>query len=316
LKESFCKVEGCTSKHSTFLHETKQPINSGKEEPKQDKQVPVKQGPKGNQANSANNGYVKSNPTTSSSVTGLTIVPVQVKAKGILKIVETYAFLDSGSNTTFCTDTMLKKLGTNSKKTRLSLTTMEGENAAAECSIVSLDIANLEGNCNIKLPTVYSRNSLPVPKEAIGKRADENRWPNLNGIKIKSINADIGLLIGSDIPQALQPCEIRQSQNGGSFATRTALGWVLSGPLIGRKETKIPTANFVQANQTLDQQFENYCNLEFNDFKYDAKPTMSQNDHKALGIMEEFVTMQNGHFQDRSSMEKLPTKSSKQQDTG
>jgi hypothetical protein len=28
------------------------------------------------------------------------------------------------------------------------------------------------------------------------------------------------------------------------------------------------------------------------------------------------VTMQNGHFQDRSSMEKLPTKSSKQQDTG
>jgi hypothetical protein len=43
---------------------------------------------------------------------------------------------------------------------------------------------------------------------------------------------------------------------------------------------------------------------------------MSQNDHKALGIMEESVTMQNGHFQDRSSMEKLPTKSSKQQDTG
>ena len=148
LKESFCKVEGCTSKHSTFLHETKQPINSGKEEPKQDKRVPVKQGPKGNQANSANNGYVKSNPATSSSVTGLAIVPVQVKAKGISKIVETYAFLDSGSNTTFCTDALLKKLGTNGKKTRLSLTTMEGENAAAECSIVSLDIASgVTGGC-------------------------------------------------------------------------------------------------------------------------------------------------------------------------
>ncbi|CAB3997294.1 PREDICTED: uncharacterized protein LOC107342904, partial [Paramuricea clavata] len=168
-KESFCKVEGCTSKHSTFLHpKTKQPINSGKEEPKQDKQVPVKQGPEGDQANSANNGYVKSNPTTSSSTTGLAIVPVQVKAKGSSKTVETYAFLDSGSNTTFCTDGLLKKLGTNGKK----LTTMEGENAAVECSIVSLDIANLEGNCDIKLPTVYSRNSLPVPKEAIGKQED------------------------------------------------------------------------------------------------------------------------------------------------
>ena len=113
-------------------------------------------------------------------------------------------------------------------------------------------IANLKGNCDIKLPTVYSRNSLPVPKEAIGKQADENRWPYLSGIKIKSINADIGLLIDSDVPQALQPCEIRQSQNGGPFATQTALGWVLSGPLIGRKETKITTANFVQASQTLD----------------------------------------------------------------
>ena len=132
-----------------------------------------------------------------------------------------------------------------------------------------------------------------------------NRWPYLSGIEIKSIDADIGLLIGSDVPQALQPCEIRQSQNGGPFATRTALGWVLNGPL-GRKETKIPTANFVQANQSLDQQFENYCNLEFNDFKYDAKPTMSPNDHKALGIMEESVTMQNGHYEIALPWKKYP----------
>ncbi len=118
----------------------------------------------------------------------------------------------------------------------------------------------------------------------------------MNGINLESIQADIGLLIGSNVLQALQPCEIRQSQNGGPFATRTVLRWVLNGPL-GRDQTKIPTANFVQANQTLDQQFESYCNLEFNDFKYDAKPTMSQNDRKALGIMEESVTIQNCHYE-------------------
>jgi hypothetical protein len=296
-KKSFCKVEGCTSKHSTFLHpKTKQPSKTGKDETNQKKNDLEDKNPERDQTNSANNGYVKSNPATSSSVTGLAIVPVQVKAKGNSKVVQTYAFLDSGSNTTFCTDALLKKLGTNGKKTKLSLTTMQGENAPVECSIVSLEIADLGGNCDINLPKVYSRASLPVPKEAIGRQEDVNRWSYLNGINLQSIEADIGLLIGSDVPQALQPCEMRQSQNGGPFATRTVLGWVLNGPL-GRDQTKIPTANFVQANQTLDQQFESYCNLEFNDFKYDAKPTMSQNDRKALGIMEESVTIQNGHYE-------------------
>lgn len=74
---------------------------------------------------------------------------------------------------------------------------------------------------------MYSRPSLPVPKDAISRQEDVNRWPHLDGVKIESINADIGLLIGSDVPQALQPGEIKQSQNGGPFATRTALGWVL-----------------------------------------------------------------------------------------
>ena len=104
------------------------------------------------------------------------------------------------------------------------------------------------------------------------------------------------ITIGSDVPQALQPCEIKQSQNGGPFATQTVLGWVLNAPL-GRKEAKVPTANFVQADKTLDQQFERFCNLEFNDSVYDAKLTMSQNDRKALRIMEESVTIQNGHYE-------------------
>ena len=63
-----------------------------------------------------------------------------------------------------------------------------------------------------------------------------------------------------DVPQALQPMEFKASKNGGPFATRTKLGWVINGPL-GRTTLKSPTANFVQANKTLEQQFQEYCNL-------------------------------------------------------
>ena len=129
-----------------------------------------------------------------------------------------------------------------------------------------------------------------MAKNAISKQEDVNRWPHLNSVKVSSINSDIGLLVGSDVPQALQPLEVRESKNGGPFAVQTALGWVLNGSL-GRNKEKIPAANIIKANQTLEQQFRSYCDLDFNNSKYDAKSATSQDDQKALGIMEESATM-------------------------
>ena len=98
-------------------------------------------------------------------------------------------------------------------------------------------------------------------------------------------NCDSKLLIRSDVPDALQPREIRQSQDGGPLAT---LG--LNGPL-GRETTEVPTASFVQANHSLERQFEDYCNREFNDDKYDTKPAMSRNDQRAMEIMKQSATL-------------------------
>ncbi len=84
---------------------------------------------------------------------------------------------------------------------------MQGENTQIECSLVSLNVADLEGTSDIELPTVYSRPTLPVPPTAISKQEDVNRWPYLKGVKIPHIDSDVGLLIGCDVPQALQPRE-------------------------------------------------------------------------------------------------------------
>ena len=115
----------------------------------------------------------------------------------------------------------------------------------------------------------------------------------------------MGLLIGSDAPDALQPRKIRQSQDGGPFATRTALGWIVNGPL-GRETTEVPTANFVQAHHSLERQFEDYCNREFNDDKYDAKPAMSRNDQRAMEIMEQSAMLKNGHYEIALPWRKYP----------
>ena len=123
-----------------------------------------------------------------------------------------------------------------------------------------------------------------------------NRWPHLSGIEIPSVDAEIGLLIGSDAPEALKPTEIRQSKDDGPFATHTALGWVLNGPM-GRTGPDVTIANFIDTNVELSKQFEEYCNIEFNDSTYEPKASMSQNDRRALEIMKSTVKLSNGHYE-------------------
>ena len=107
--------------------------------------------------NSANNGYIKSDYPSSSTVKGLTVIPVKVKAKGQHGIVETYAFLDSGSNTSFCAEDLLEKLELKGTKTKLSLTTLQGENSPIKCSLAGLEAYDLSEENVVQLPMVYSR---------------------------------------------------------------------------------------------------------------------------------------------------------------
>jgi len=129
---------------------------------------------------------------------------------------------------------------------------MQTTNEAIECSLVNLEVSDLSDHNVIELPKVYSRPSLPVSTDAIGTQEDVNRWPHLKGITVPNIEAQIGLLIGSDVPQVLQPVEVRESKNGGPSATRTILGWVLNRPL-GQTGPKEPTANFIDANANLSK---------------------------------------------------------------
>ncbi|XP_028407167.1 uncharacterized protein LOC114529553 [Dendronephthya gigantea] len=305
-KESFCKIEGCTGKHSTFLHP--KPTPNDHEDKKPLSNQATKEETEGS-TNSANNGYVRRSPNREqlkkSSVTGLAVVPVRVRVKGCTEMVETYAFLDSGSNTSFCTEGLLKALNNEGRKAKLSLTTMLGEGAPVECSLVEMEVFDLDQRNHVDLPKVYSTKSLPIRAECIGRQEDIERWPYLKGITIRHIDADVGLLIGSDVPKMLQPEEVRMSKNGGPFATKTLFGWVLNGPL-GREDVDVPTANPVQADSTLEQRFEEFCNMEFNDVNRELESTMSQNDKKALNIMEGSVKLVNGHYEIGMPWKKFP----------
>ena len=101
-KKSFCCIQDCPARHSTFLHlktqangdhHKRQPDDELKRNETSDKQETSNA--------ESNNCYVtamssSANSPEGSTITGLVVVPVKVKAKGGDKTVETYAFLNTG----------------------------------------------------------------------------------------------------------------------------------------------------------------------------------------------------------------------------
>ena len=67
--------------------------------------------------------------------------------------------------------------------------------------------------------------------------------------------------------------------------------------LLQHEQFSVPTANFIDTNAKLSKQFEDYCNLEFNDSSYEPQAFMSQNDQKALHIMDGSAKLSNGHYE-------------------
>lgn len=50
---------------------------------------------------------------------------------------------------------------------------------------------------------------------------------------LPEINTEIGLLIDTNVPEALEPLQVIRSVNGGPYSIRTVLGWTVNGPLNG-----------------------------------------------------------------------------------
>ena len=86
----------------------------------------------------------------------------------------------------------------------------------------------------------FSTNQLPVSEECIPKQEDVARWSYLNDdVRLpKEVDTQkVNLLISLDVPEAIQPEQIRKEQQGGPFAVRTKSGWTSNG-LSQRNETK------------------------------------------------------------------------------
>lgn len=278
----------CSLKHPTVLH--KEPSNISEQTMR-------------NTVVSVDNMLVTSGLTGAGDQDcKLPIVPVQVKSNKGSKIITTYAFLDQGSTAVFCTESLMHKLHLTGRKGCILLRTMGQEKVVSSNIVSGLEVASLDGDSFLELPKAYTQESMPVHKGNIPTERDIKRWSYLKPVQLPQIDAGIELLIGTNVPKALEPLEVVCSVDDGPYAIRTMLGWTVNGPLTGdsggmadweQPQITVNRVSAVNLEELWQQQFQN----DFPENCLDDHTGMSREDHKFLELVNNSVKHVNGHYQ-------------------
>lgn len=238
--------------------------------------------------------------TGASRECALAIMPVQVKVAKGSKTIKTYAFLDPGSLATFCTENLMNQLNAKGRRTEILLRTMGQERPVKSYELTGLEVGSMDGSAYIDLPKVYTHPKVPVSKENLLTHHDLEKWPYLKEIELKSINADIEILIGINVPKAMEPWQIVNSQGNGPYGVKTVLGWVVNGPLhscSSMDETGLMsvTANRISVENLKDLLIRQY-NYDFPEKDYEEKREMSAEDKMFLNIATTSAELKDGHY--------------------
>ncbi|KAK7930431.1 hypothetical protein WMY93_006826 [Mugilogobius chulae] len=284
-KRSLCAK--CGRKHPTVLHK---PGMSSTDQTERPVQVSV------------------DNTLVSSGLTGagehdckLPIVPVKVKAKKGSKVILTYAFLDQGSTAVFCTEKLMHRLHLTGRKANILLRTMGQEKVVSSYVVPELEVAALENDTFMDLPKAYTQQSMPVHRVNIPMNQDLSKWPYLRHLSLPQIEAGIELLIGTNVPRAMEPLEVIRSENNGPYAIRTELGWTVNGPLTGNGGEAVSHEQPVTVNRVsivnLDDMWQQQFKMDFPKSGVEEEVGLSREDLRFMDLVTNSTKHLDGHYQ-------------------
>ncbi|KAK3086822.1 hypothetical protein FSP39_023974 [Pinctada imbricata] len=234
----------------------------------------------------------------------MAIIPVRVKLKDRNHSVATYAFFDSGSSVSFCTDSLMRQLGASGKKRDITLSTMGEDYKLSSHILKGLQVTDLDMNELVDLPQVYTKDRMPVDKGHIPTRGEIHDWPHLSHKDIPDIDVEVGLLLGSNVPDAYAPQEVITGPSGSPHATRTRLGWIIWNVLRSSREdmqsytvNRAAVENHIEMDMRLEQLVKDSINLEFPERASDDVRQNSEEDNMFLKQVEESICHQdNRHY--------------------
>ena len=192
------KCNTCGRRHPTALH-----IPGFKLPSKDDNQDKDSTTPANEKVNNGSTGVQIDEPTIFHA-----ILPVKVRQKNV-RLVDTYAFYDSGSDGCFLTDSLKNQLEISGTETTLKLGTMHGQSYVPSTVVTDLIVTDTYHQNPVEISKLYTREFIPVDHRQIPTPEVLSKWKHLTEIskEVSPYNPDleIGLLIGSNCPVALKP---------------------------------------------------------------------------------------------------------------
>lgn len=163
---------------------------------------------------------------------------------------------DSGSQKSFIKASVRDqlKLPTITKETLVINTFGNGKTDNEKiCDRVQLTVGDVGGNSSTKMEAyVVPEICAPINSQEINRAI--HYYPHLKEIKLADSNhgngeMEIDLLIGADYTWSFFSGEVLRGENEyGPVASKTSLGWVLSGPIPQENKKKLSNVNFVSTH--------------------------------------------------------------------
>ena len=214
----------------------------------------------------------------------LPTVPVIVNDK-----VKVNVLLDSGSSGSFCTRSLVEKLGITEERCTCILSTITESSKPIETSLVSFHVTSLSGDNELHCKDVCVVRSIPAQV----CKVNVQKYEHLAEVPLGNVGPSVDILLGQDHSEALIPLQARRGNYGEPFCVQTLLGWSLNGPVQSypSKEKKIQS-NFVHMD--MEGKVKNMWEIENEELQCD--PCLSQEDKRVLELWDNEVQVQEGHY--------------------
>ncbi len=287
LLKARCKVTNCGRAHSTLLHDA---LSVQRDSAGQNSAGPTK----------VNVGLVRN-----SGSVYLQILPVRVHAPNG-RVVDTYALLDSGSQTTLVQESFANNIGLNGPKTKLCVSGIN--NQSAEHSSKRLSFWLSDPHCDSEpLVKVSEAWSFSEPFNFPPQDLPDLNWPHVQDLNVRQVHpSEIMILIGANVVSAHRQLEIREGHQNLPIAVRTPLGWTIMGVDCSEQENGSESVhfsvNYVNARSAdIERSVERFWKTEsFGsvDNNVTNHSPYSMEDKRAKEILDSTVRhTENGHYE-------------------
>lgn len=226
----------------------------------------------------------------------LPIVPVKLYNKEMTRSIQVCALLDSGSAGTFCTEFVANELGVAGRSCTYNLATID-DLKRERASVLELVVSDLQNNVRINLPAVFTKPTLNISSQTMALQCQVNDYPHLRGIKLPEVdNRQIHLLIGQDVPSALDIQDKRTAHDGLPYASKSPFGWTLHGPI---KALTSQIGNYlINMEQTIDSLLAKFWTSDDIDGLCINDTGWSKEDHSVVQLWKDCAKqLHSGHYE-------------------